>query len=89
MSEPVTALRDVGDACVSCGHDTKFGSGRFVNRIPADDGEKIGFMCAECQSIECDRCHQPTLEYHSLDEAEDGAVFVCGDCLKPEEADFE
>ena len=38
--------------CVSCGEDTTFGSGRFVNRIPADDG----YMCSECASYECDRC---------------------------------
>lgn len=89
MSDEVRQLIDVGDACVSCGHDTKFGSGRFVNRIPADDGEKTGFMCAECQCIECDRCLQPTLEYHSLDGAEDGAVLVCAECLKPEEKDLQ
>ena len=26
----------VGDRCVECNEDTSFGSGRFVNRIPAD-----------------------------------------------------
>ena len=37
---------DMGNACVSCGHDTSFGSGRFVNRCFAcistgiDDVEK-------------------------------------------------
>ena len=31
--------------CILCGEDTSFGSGRFVNRIPADDN----YMCAECQ----------------------------------------
>lgn len=32
------------DLCVICENPTTFGSGRFVNRIPADDG----WMCAEC-----------------------------------------
>ena len=32
--------------CILCGEDTSFGSGRFVNRIPADDN----YMCAECQN---------------------------------------
>lgn len=32
------------DLCVICEQPTTFGSGRFVNRIPADDG----WMCAEC-----------------------------------------
>ena len=27
---------DIGNNCVSCNQDTSFGSGRFVNRIPAD-----------------------------------------------------
>ncbi len=31
--------------CILCGEDTSFGSGKFVNRIPADDN----YMCAECQ----------------------------------------
>lgn len=35
----------LSDACVYCGRSTAFGSGRFVNRIPADDG----WMCEECQ----------------------------------------
>jgi hypothetical protein len=30
--------------CIECGEDTSFGSGRFVNRIPADDN----YMCYEC-----------------------------------------
>ena len=34
--------------CILCGEDTSFGSGRFVNRIPADDN----YMCAECQNID-------------------------------------
>ena len=81
----MSELVDIGNLCVHCGEDTSFGSGRFVNRISADDGEKIGYMCADCQCIECDRCGQPTLEYYSLDEAEDGAVFVCDGCLRLDE----
>ena len=30
--------------CIECGKDTSFGSGRFVNRISADDN----YMCYEC-----------------------------------------
>lgn len=26
---------NTGDRCIYCGEDTKFGSGRFVNRVPA------------------------------------------------------
>ena len=58
--------------CVHCGEDTSFGSGRFVNRVPADsdcealnkDGKIIfeageyrdGYSCAKCMAMECDRC---------------------------------
>jgi len=27
--------KDIGDKCISCFKDTSFGSGLFVNRIPA------------------------------------------------------
>jgi len=60
MSDTMTtpAVLDLGDRCVECGEDTRFGSGRFVNRIPADAewttnaGITVyvdGWMCAECQ----------------------------------------
>jgi len=40
------------ESCIECKRDTSFGSGLFVNRIPADDG----YMCPDCQSVECDVC---------------------------------
>ena len=55
---------DIGKRCVACNNSTAPGSGRFVNRIPADadwelkDSEgniiftegvrRIGYMCEEC-----------------------------------------
>lgn len=39
---------NVGQRCIECNKDTSFGSGRFVNRIPADNGVKVGYICAEC-----------------------------------------
>jgi len=65
------AALDIGDLCVYCGQDTSPGSGKFVNRIPADntvevvfdgphraDLEVTGWMCDECQAPEwtCDGC---------------------------------
>jgi len=63
--------------CVHCGEDTSFGSGRFVNRVPADsdcealnkDGKIIfeageyrdGYSCAACMAMECDRCDKTIL----------------------------
>ena len=73
-------MSDIGNRCVHCGEDTSFGSGRFVNRIPADadylstdkdgkvifaDGEyRDGYACAECMAMPCDRCE----EFIPLDE---------------------
>ena len=40
------------DPCVYCNESTAFGHGRFVNRIPSDNG----YACAECAGYECDEC---------------------------------
>jgi hypothetical protein len=84
----MSELQDVGNHCVHCGCDTAFRSGNFVNRIPADDGEKVGFMCADCQCVECDRCSQPTLEYWTGigDNMIATGEAVCDDCLTPTES---
>ena len=45
---------DYGDLCLECRQDTSFGSGRFVNRIPAerqdgiDSDKEIGYLCEAC-----------------------------------------
>ena len=84
---------DIGDLCTHCGKDTSFGSGDllFVNRIPSGADGKLelagevtidvtidGYMCVECQSIECDLCGKKVLDYEL-----DGRV-VCMDCLEKE-----
>ena len=49
---------DFGNGCVDCyitkgvALDTSFGSGRFVNRIPAENDEYEGYLCFECQCEE-------------------------------------
>jgi len=43
---------DVGDLCIYCHRSTEFGSGRFVNRVPADDGVLDGWLCADCGEYE-------------------------------------
>ena len=42
----------MNNKCINCGEDTSFGSGRFVNRSPADDG----YICPECLTLDCDAC---------------------------------
>jgi len=59
--------------CIECKQDTSFGTGKFINRIPADNG----YLCSDCQELECDVCHNKVLDY----ELEDGQVF-CIDCME-------
>jgi len=72
-------MKDIGDLCTHCGRDTSFGSGNglFVNRIGSDTGEVLGYMCPDCQMIECDYCKELTLEYI---RAEDGVQVICATC---------
>tara|TARA_R100000995_G_C3395573_1_gene82477 strand:+ start:295 stop:519 length:225 start_codon:yes stop_codon:yes gene_type:complete len=64
--------------CIECKRSTHFGSGLFVNRIPADDGEgNEGYMCPECRLIECEKCTQKVIEDYEIVNGE----FICLDCL--------
>ena len=98
---------DIGDYCVECLQSTAFGTGRFVNRIPADRdvyneegkviGQRFGWLCAECNFTECDRCDKkiycdeeftPYDVYRPdefVDEFDDGAFRVHYECLTKEE----
>jgi len=74
-------IKDLGQLCIDCKEDTSMGSGKFVNRIPADDGEVSGFMCADCQMVECDSCKEKVFEYET---SEQGAWYCIDKCYKPE-----
>ncbi len=87
---------DIGDKCVECLRSTSFGSGLFVNRIPADNDNYIGWLCPECNFHECDRCNEkiycdedctPYDVYDSVEVGEfsDGAYRVHYDCLTEKE----
>ena len=70
------------------------GNGMFVNRIPStaeatlvlslycsSDASTVtvdGYMCPDCQAVECDRCGERTLDYWHLN---DGTATVCDDCM--------
>ena len=72
---------DIGNECVECRNDTSEGSGLFVNRIPAerqdgvDDELIMGYLCPECQLIECDKCGEPS------DCSGYNNMLVCEDCV--------
>ena len=104
---------DIGSFCVECLQDTNFLDAegnqtfRLVNRIPADRdvyneegkviGQRFGWLCAECNWLECDRCDEkiycdedftPYDVYRPdefVDEFDDGACRVHYECLTNEE----
>ena len=88
---------DIGNKCVECLRPTSFGTGLFVNRIPADNDEYIGWLCPECNFWECDRCDEKIYcdeditAYDVFDDNKnfsDGAYRVHYDCLTEEEKEI-
>ena len=88
---------NIGDHCTHCGINTSFkaGNGMFVNRIPSGADGKLelagevtidvtvdGYMCSNCQLLECDLCGNKVLDY-----VLDGRI-VCLDCLEKEKQEF-
>ena len=87
---------DIGDKCIECLRSTSFGSGLFVNRIPADNDKYLGWLCPECNWYECDRCDERIYDEddctpydvyldHEPREFFDGAYRVHYECLTEEE----
>tara|TARA_R100001594_G_C4020497_1_gene259005 strand:- start:80 stop:352 length:273 start_codon:yes stop_codon:yes gene_type:complete len=72
----VKKMIDIGNLCIDCKKDTSFGSGLFVNRVPADNGKEEGYLCSECQMIECDVCDQLTNDW----EYNEDGILHCLDC---------
>lgn len=73
-------VTDIGDFCTECHQSTAWGSGKFVNRIPSDNGFEQGWMCEECQMLECNRCGESTLDYWYVDNGE-AVETVCEECI--------
>lgn len=87
---------DIGEACIECQKSVKWGTGLYVNRLPADNEKYIGYLCAECNWYECDRCGERIYEdedctpydvylEHEPNEFSDGAYRVHYDCLTKKE----
>ena len=70
-------MEDIGSLCTSCGRDTAMGNGNglFVNRIPSDTDTQSGWLCVDCQLVECDSCNVQTLDYRLIDNS-----VVCDSC---------
>lgn len=81
---------NIGDLCTHCGRDTS--ESMFVNRIPSGaDGTLTlaggfvvdievtinGYMCVDCQKVQCDECYKEVLDYN----IDDGQI-ICTECDK-------
>ena len=105
---------DIGSFCVDCLQDTNFRDAegnqtfKFVNRMPCDrdvyDGDKYignrsGWLCADCNWLECDRCDEKiycdedctpydVYQGHEPAEFSDGAYRVHYECLTDKEKEI-
>ena len=103
---------DIGSFCVDCLQDTNFRDAegnqtfKFVNRMPCDrdvyDGDKYignrsGWLCADCNWQECDRCDEKIYcdeditardVYGEARDFSDGAYRVHEHCLTKEEKEL-
>lgn len=68
-------MGSVLETCNECGCSVAFGSGNYVNRVPADDG----WLCPECLAIECDECGVPSIDWDH--PSHDDTAIWCVDCL--------
>jgi len=77
---------NVGSMCVDCGKDTSMGSGLFVDRIGSDkiwsindrfEIEVDGYLCRNCQLLDCDKCGTGVLYYELIDNS-----VICENCLE-------
>jgi hypothetical protein len=63
------------DPCYYCGESTAFGFGRFVNRLPVEDG----WGCAECSGFACYKCDKQI--YLDCDVRDKDGDFYHATCL--------
>jgi len=91
----MTLVIDIGDRCTHCGGDTSIeadripsgADGRLVltggddlTNAPSIDVDLNGWMCVQCQLIECDHCGKYPLRFtYAIDYELDGTV-ICSDC---------
>ena len=69
-------MKNIGENCTQCSRSTALGSGLFVNRISSITDTEEGYMCPECQQVECDTCEKLTLNY----VVDDAGNWLCEDC---------
>tara|TARA_R100001198_G_scaffold85873_1_gene60335 strand:+ start:46 stop:273 length:228 start_codon:yes stop_codon:yes gene_type:complete len=71
-------MENIGSLCTHCGRDTAMGNsnGLFVNRVPSETDTQIGWLCVDCQLVECDNCGTETIDYMFVTDS-----IVCESCF--------
>ena len=88
---------DIGDLCTHCGRETSLGTSLFVNRIPSRTNgtlelklneyvslevEVDGYMCPECQQLECDKCGELAVDYYIMEFSGGVSEIRCRECYE-------
>ena len=58
---------DIGDLCTHCHKSTAYGTDLYEQRIPSGTDTENGWMCVECQKMECGDCGKYVLDYELYD----------------------
>ena len=69
-------------SCIPSGADAKLVLTSGENNIEIHVTTK-GYMCPDCQRVECENCGQLTLEYEFTDE--DPCILLCFNCIAKRE----
>ena len=72
----LTLNRPIEEICLECRKDTSYGSDNHVNRIPCGREEEDGWLCEECQLVECHKCCDFVIDYECVDNG-----IICRDCF--------
>ena len=48
-----------------------------------------GYMCPDCQAVECDECGEQTIEYHMVDRQDGTGIVICVDCAELRDKNYE
>jgi len=68
-----------GEMCLSCRQDTSFGTGKFVNRIPAYTDEEVGYTCVSCENETRLECYKICLNCGGETCEGDSTCIFCGE----------
>ena len=69
---------DIGDLCTHCGRETSLGTSLFV----VVDVDLEGYMCPECQQLECNKCGELAVDYYIMEFSGGVSEIRCKTCYE-------